>query len=131
MPGGGALYQVAMQAESLRNVGDWKDISYLEAIVRAYTNGLLGAALAFFRLGRLFSGHLLLQSRAVRECTGGPDIPKHRKEAFSGYRFHDDDPVFFRQGLRLTCRCGEELNGAMLHDPPATVFTTYTWIYQW
>ncbi len=53
------------------------------------------------------------------------------KNAFSAYRFHDDDPLFFRDGFRLTCRCGEELNGAMLHDPPATRFTTYTWLYQW
>ena len=53
------------------------------------------------------------------------------KNAFSAYRFHDDDPLFFRDGFRLTCRCGEELNGAMLHDPPPTRFTTYTWLYQW
>jgi hypothetical protein len=54
-----------------------------------------------------------------------------KKNTFSAYRFHDDDPVFFQKGLRLTCRCGEELNGKKLHDPPDTQFTTYTWIYQW
>jgi hypothetical protein len=42
---------------------------------------------------------------------------------FSAYRFHEDDPVFFHNGLRLTCRCGETLDGKMLHDPPQTRYT--------
>ncbi|MCX6905406.1 MAG: DUF2961 domain-containing protein [Verrucomicrobia bacterium] len=54
-----------------------------------------------------------------------------KKNTFSAYRFHDDDPLFFQKGLRLTCRCGEELNGKMLHNPPDTRFTTYTWVYEW
>ena len=37
--GAGDLYQVTMAADGLRNTGDWKDISYLEAIVRAYVTG--------------------------------------------------------------------------------------------
>ena len=55
----GALYQVTMAAESLRNVGDWKDISYLEAIVRAYVNGepapvLLSSGLEDYFLGTYY-----------------------------------------------------------------------------
>ena len=50
---------------------------------------------------------------------------------FSAYRFHEDDPVFFRNGLRLTCRCGEEIGEKVFHDPPETRFTTYTWTYEW
>jgi len=53
------------------------------------------------------------------------------QRTFSAYRFHDDDPVFFHKGLRLTCRCGEVLDGRKLHAPPETEFTTYTWFYQW
>jgi len=54
-----------------------------------------------------------------------------KAKAFAAYRFHDNDPLFFQKGLRLTCRCGEELNGKMLHNPPDTRFTTYTWVYEW
>lgn len=54
---------------------------------------------------------------------------------FSAYRFHDDDPVFFQKGLRLTCRCGEKAGdkvfGGDPGDPKPTTFTTYTWIYEW
>jgi hypothetical protein len=55
---------------------------------------------------------------------------------FSAYRFHDEDPVVFQNGLRLTCRCGEtehgrpgEANGYL--DPQKTRYSTYTWVYQW
>ena len=51
--------------------------------------------------------------------------------SFPAYRFHDEDPIFFQKGLRLTCRCGEEVNGKKLHDPPDTRFTTYAWVYEW
>ena len=39
MKSAGALYQVTMAGEGLRQSGDWKDISYLEAIMRAYLDG--------------------------------------------------------------------------------------------
>ena len=60
------------------------------------------------------------------------------KEAnsFSAYRFHDDDPLFFQSGLRLTCRCGETEHGQESEtdaylNPTETRYSTYTWIYQW
>ena len=50
---------------------------------------------------------------------------------FSAYRFHDDDPIFFQKGLRLTCRCGEEHDGHTFGDPQETTYSTYTWVYEW
>ncbi|MEK9613175.1 MAG: DUF2961 domain-containing protein, partial [Flavobacteriaceae bacterium] len=53
---------------------------------------------------------------------------------FAGYRFHDRDPFYFKNGLRLTCRAGEtwqEKNNIKLHDAPNSKYTTYTWIYEW
>jgi hypothetical protein len=50
---------------------------------------------------------------------------------FSAYRFHEDDPVFFQNGLRLTCRVGEKIGDRVFHDPPPTRYTTYVWLYQW
>ncbi len=42
-----------------------------------------------------------------------------------------EQSVSFEKGFRLTCRCGEEVNGRKLHDPPDTEYTTYAWVYQW
>ena len=131
VPGGGALYQVTMAAESLRNVGDWKDISYLEAIVRAYVNGEPAPVLLSSGLEDYFLGTYYFNRGLYANALAGLTHFDSEKNAFSAYRFHDDDPVFFRAGLRLTCRCGEELNGAVLHDPPPTRFTTYAWVYEW
>ena len=58
-----------------------------------------------------------------------------KARTFSAYRFHEDDPIFFRTGLRLTCRCGEtedgSLQGKLKGDPPETEFSTYAWVYRW
>ena len=70
------------------------------------------------------------RARYANDLAGLTHLDK-AKYTFSGYRFHDEDPVFFQNGLRLTCRCGEELAGKKMHDPPETEYTTYTWVYQW
>jgi len=129
--GAGALYQVTMAAESLRNVGDWKDISYLEGIVRAYTDGAQNPVLLSSGLEDYFLGTYYFNRGRYANALAGLTHLDTVNNSFSAYRFHDDDPLFFQQGLRLTCRCGEELNGKMLHDPPETRFTTYAWVYQW
>ena len=58
-----------------------------------------------------------------------------KDRSFSAYRFHDEDLVFFRSGLRLTCRCGETENGSlegkMKGNPPETEYSTYTWVHEW
>ena len=53
------------------------------------------------------------------------------KNEFSAYRFHEDDPVFFHNGLRLTCRCGEKIGDKVFHNPPSATYTTYVWLYEW
>ncbi len=127
----GALYQVTMAADGQRDSGDWKDISYLEAIVRAYVDGeqaplQLSSGLEDYFLGTYYFN----RGRYANDLAGLTHLDTE-DNTFSAYRFHDDDPVFFQKGVRLTCRCGEEIGGTKLHDPPATQFTTYTWMYQW
>jgi hypothetical protein len=56
------------------------------------------------------------------------DVEKNR---FSAYRFHDADPVFFRDRLRLTLRCGEEFAGRKFHEAPPVTYTVYSWVYKW
>ncbi len=57
--GPGALYLVTIAGEGLYKSGDWKDISYLEAIMRAYLNGeqtptLLSSGLEDYFLGTYY-----------------------------------------------------------------------------
>jgi len=129
--GSGALYEVTMAAEGLRKTGDWQKYSYLEAIMRAYLNGekeptSLSSGLEDYFLGTYYFN----RGRYANDLAGLTHFDG-QNNTFSAYRFHDTDPVFFQTGLRLTCRCGEELNGKMLWNPPPTRYTTYTWVYQW
>jgi len=129
--GAGALYQVTIAGHGLRDTGDWKGLSYMEAMMRAYFDGsdkpvMLSSGLEDYFLGTYYFN----RGRYANALAGLTHLdPKDR--TFSAYRFHDDDPIFFQNGLRLTCRCGEEINGQKLHDPPETEYTTYCWIYQW
>jgi hypothetical protein len=127
----GAVYMVSMTGESLRNMGDWKDISYLEAIIRGYFNGSHDPILLSSGLEDYFLGTYYFNKGPYANSLAGMTYLDKEKNAFSAYRFHDNDPLFFNDGLRLTCRCGEELNGSVLHDPPPTKFNSYVWIYQW
>jgi hypothetical protein len=129
--GSGALYQVTIAAKTKQVTGDWKDFSFLEACMRAYINGakepmLLSSGLEDYFLGTYYFNRGLY----ANDVAGLTHLDK-RDASFSAYRFHDDDPVFFQKGLRLTCRCGEELEGHVFHNPTETVFTTYAWLYEW
>ncbi len=129
--GAGALYQVAIAAKPNRVTGDWKDLSFLEACMRAYFDGadepvLLSSGLEDYFLGTYYFN----RGRYATDVAGLTHLDK-QDASFSAYRFHDEDPLFFRRGLRLTCRCGEELGGRVFHDPSPTTYTTYTWLYQW
>ena len=135
VPGNGALYQVTMAAKGLRKLADekvrWKDLSYMEACMRAYIGGakeplMLSSGLEDYFLGTYYFN----KGRYANPIAGLTHFDKTENE-FSAYRFHEDDPVFFQNGLRLTCRCGEKIGDKNFYDPPETLYTTYTWIYQW
>lgn len=135
VPGDGALYQVTMAAKGLRNLADekkrWQDLSFMESCMRAYIGGaadplMLSSGLEDYFLGTYYFN----QGRYATPVAGLTHFDKQENE-FSAYRFHEDDPVFFHRGLRLTCRCGEKIGDKVFHDPPQTQYTTYTWLYQW
>jgi hypothetical protein len=129
--GSGALYQVTIAARGLTD----NNISYLEACMRAYTNQakeplMLSSGLEDYFLGTYYfdTGKFYADMAGLthfNKATGG----------FSAYRFHDEDPLFFKNGLRLTCRNGETKDGALegkLYGKLQKVrYTTYAWVYQW
>ncbi|MCP4640020.1 MAG: DUF2961 domain-containing protein [bacterium] len=128
----GALYQVALAAEGERPSGDWKDQSYQEGCFRAYFDKAKEPALLSSGLEDYFlsSGYFHHGQRFVTRAAGLTTFDRD-KNRFSAYRIHDTDPVFFQDGMRLTLRCGETLNGTPLHAPPPTRYTVYTWVYEW
>ena len=127
--GPGALYQVTIAAQG-------ESFSYLEACVRAYTGGEEAPLMLSSGLEDYFLGTYYFDSGQFHADISGLTHFDKGKGQFSAYRFHDDDPVFFQNGLRLTCRCGETEHG-LAHEkksylaPPRTCYTTYTWVYHW
>jgi hypothetical protein len=131
----GALYQVTIAGRGLKDRGDWRSLSFLEACMRAYIDGssepmLLSSGLEDYFLGTYYFN----RGRYANDLAGLTHLDA-KARTFSAYRFHDDDPIFFHSGLRLTCRCGETEHGTKqgkpAGDPPATEYTTYAWVYEW
>jgi len=129
--GAGALWAVAMAAKAGRDSGSWKDFSYLEACMRAYLDGAPEPVLLSSGLEDYFLGTYYFNRGRYHGNLAGLTHIDEKDHSFSAYRFHDDDPIFFSKGLRLTCRCGETIDGKVLHDPPPTTYTTYAWVYRW
>jgi hypothetical protein len=133
--GKGALFFVTIAAKGLRTLTNsnerWKDLSYMEACVRAYFDSgkdtvMLSSGLEDYFLGTYYFN----KGRYYSNIAGLTHLDTEKNE-FSAYRFHDDDPIFFRNGFRLTNRVGEKIEGHVFHDPPKTRYTTYVWLYQW
>jgi hypothetical protein len=126
----GMLYQVTMAAQSTK-------LSFLECCVRAYLDGnheplMLSSGLEDYFLGTYYFNRGLYHN----EVAGLTHLNKEDK-TFSAYRFHEEDPLFFEKGLRLTLRCGEQMPKSRLKPrpetwkAPPTTYTTYVWIYEW
>lgn len=129
--GAGALYQVTIAAEGLRKGTDWTSLSFLEAIMRAYLNGAKEPTELSSGLEDYFLGTYYFNRGRYANGLAGLTHFDAKNTTFSAYRFHDEDPVVFKTGLRLTCRCGEQVKGKTIGNPPETRYTTYTWVYQW
>ena len=81
--GAGALSQVTIAARGLRETGDWKNLSFLEACMRAYVDGSVAAHAALLGPGGLLPRHLLLQSRPLRQQPRRADAPGRSRPARS------------------------------------------------
>ncbi len=124
------LYQVTIAARAEKH-------TFLESCVRAYFDGaeepvLLSSGLEDYFLGTYYFNRGMYHN----EVAGLTHLNKE-DHSFSAYRFHEEDPILFEKGLRLTLRCGEEI-GNQKHNQrtqtwkaPATTYTTYVWIYEW
>ena len=124
----GLLYAVTFEAVST-------NFNYLEACLRAYPNGRkdpvwLSSGTEDYFLGTYYFNAGLYHNPVAGLTHGDPDRPGSPFR-FSAYRFHEDDPVPFQDGLRLVWRNGEEIDGHTFGDPRPTTFTSYVWTYEW
>ena len=129
--GAGALYEVTIAAKGMGHTGTWKDNSFMEGCMRAYFNGAAKPELLSSGFEDYFLGTYYFNKGRYATAISGVTHLDLKKSEVSAYRFHDADPIFFQNGLRLTARCGDEVTGQTVGDPPPTTYTTYTWLYQW
>lgn len=123
----GMLFQVAMAARSA-------NYHYLEAIMRAYVNGASQPMLLSSGLEDYFLGTYYFNRGLYHTPSAGLTHKDESDFSFAGYRFHDDDPIYFDKGFRLTCRCGEQIGDKIFGpkgNPQPTTYTTYAWTYEW
>jgi hypothetical protein len=126
--GKGALYQVAIAARG-------SNLTYLEACIRAYPGKSKTPLMLSSGLEDYFLGTYYFDTGKFHSDMAGLTHLDKKAGSFSAYRFHDEDPVVFQNGFRLTCRCGETEHGTAdgkpYLNPTKTRYTTYVWIYQW
>jgi len=124
----GCLYQVMIAAKS-------ENLNFLEGLIRAYVNGEKDPLLLSSGLEDYFLGTYYFNRGKYSTPVAGLTHMDNQDHSFSAYRFHDDDPLFFQQGLRLTARCGEQegdkIFGGEPGNPQQTTYTTYVWTYEW
>lgn len=131
VPGAGALYQVTIAAKGTRHTENTKNNGFMEGCVRAYFNGEKTPTLLSSGFEDYFLGTYYFNRGRYGTAIAGVTHLDLKASEVSAYRFHDADPIFFQNGFKLTVRCGEEVDGHAIWDPPAAVYTTYTWLYQW
>jgi Protein of unknown function (DUF2961) len=125
-PKSGALYMVTIAGKST-------NFCFLESCIRAYLGGskiplMLSSGLEDYFLGTYYFN----RGKYYTPVAGLTHLVPEKE--FSAYRFHDREPMFFHDGLRLTVRAGEKIDGKLYGPPPGpadTVFTTYVWVYEW
>ena len=134
----GVLYQTTMAVRS-------PNLNYQEGCVRAYIDGAEEPTLISSGLEDYFLGTYYFNKGKFYTPTAGVTHLNKKDKTFSAYRFHEQDPIFFSDGFRLTARCGEKVDGVLLkhetsqrhpdgyvyHNPQDSIYSTYVWTYEW
>lgn len=123
----GLLYQVTLSVKS-------GNLNFLEAVMRAYLNQaeepmLLSSGTEDYFLGTYYfnRGVYHLEEAGVTHLARVKD-----EHHFSAYRFHENDPVVFQNGMRLVWRNGETKPDDTLYgDPKRSEVKSYVWVYEW
>ena len=129
--GAGALYQTTIAAQGTKHQATGNNNGFMEGCVRAYLDGSTKPMLVSSGFEDYFLGTYYFNKGRYATAISGVTHLDLKNSEVSAYRFHDADPFFFQNGLKLTIRCGEEVNGKAIWDPAPTTYWTYCWLYQW
>ena len=127
VPGAGMVFQVTMAASST-------SFDFMEGQMRAYMGTDKEPQFLSSGLEDYFLGTYYFNRGLYHLPQAGLTHRDEKDHSFSAYRFHDIDPIFFHEGLRLACRCGEKRGDKVFGPsgrPSATTYTTYAWTYEW
>lgn len=124
--GAGLLFQVTIAAQS-------SNFEFLEGQMRAYFGADTKPQFLSSGLEDYFLGTYYFNRGLYHLPQAGLTHKDESTYSISAYRYHDEDPVVFSDGFRLSCRCGERRGektfGTTGHPQPAK-YTTYAWIYE-
>ena len=125
--GRGLVFQVTMAAKS-------GSLEFMEGQMRAYFGAASDPQYLSSGLEDYFLGTYYFNRGMYHLPEAGLTHKDENDNSFSAYRYHDQDPIVFSHGLRLSCRCGER-RGDRTFGPTGnsqpTTYTTYTWTYDW
>lgn len=125
VPNGGLLYQVTLSVKS-------GNLNFLEACMRAYLDGAKEPMLLSSGTEDYFLGTYYFNRGMYHFPMAGLTHLDPKTNTFSAYRFHEQDPILFRNGMRLVWRNGEATeDGKKFGDPQPSTFTSYVWVYEW
>jgi hypothetical protein len=119
----GLVYQVTVEAQS-------ENLTYLECIVRGYNSQSDQPLLLSSGLEDYFLGTYYFNKGLYHTDEAGLTHLNKENGTFSAYRFHENDPLYFQDGFRLTLRCGEKTDRETWQAAP-TQYTVYVWAYEW
>lgn len=125
--GSGLVFQISMAARSA-------NLEFLEGQMRAYFGKDPKPQYLSSGLEDYFLGTYYFNRGPYHFAQAGLTHKSECDGTFSAYRFHDEDPLLFDDGIRLACRCGEQREGKVFGttgNPKLTIYTTYAWIYEW
>jgi len=121
----GMLYQVTLSVQS-------ENLNFLEAIVRAYIDGADEPLLLSSGTEDYFLGTYYFNRGMYHHPEAGLTHIDRKANTFSAYRFHEEDPIVFQEGLCFVWRNGEAWeDGRPFGNPKPSTFTSYVWVYEW
>jgi len=127
IPGRGLVFQVTMAAKS-------GSFEFMEGQMRAYFGGASDPQYLSSGLEDYFLGTYYFNRGMYHLPEAGLTHKDESDNSFSAYRYHDQDPIVFSNGIRLSCRCGERRGDKTFGStgkPLRTTYTIYSWIYEW
>ena len=136
--GNGMLFSVTMQVESSKNLNFMEGcFHYYDATRTEFPGVIVSTGTEDY-----FDSAFLFDGGEFRNPVSGTTHLDTSSMSWSGYRFHEMDPIVFANGMRFQWRNGDvldpvtglkctQVNGRPVGDPQPSHLVAYVWVYQW